>query len=93
MKYSYKHTVELRSKRPDRKGNPPVRETFLGSISYFPIIQILAIKDFQSMGKLSRSHKNPWKQTSTVTSKEMELPGLPPELIKSITTLLRNEAL
>ncbi len=30
-------TVELCSKGPGRKGNPPIREMLLGPISYFPI--------------------------------------------------------
>ena len=43
-------TVELRSKGPGRKGIPPIKEIFLGPISYFPI-SILAIEKFQSIEK------------------------------------------
>ena len=44
-------TVEVRSKEPGGKRNSPKREMILGPISYF-LISILALKEFQSMGKI-----------------------------------------
>ena len=44
------YTVELRSKGPGRKGNPPLRERISGPINHFPIY--FYIREFQSMGKI-----------------------------------------
>ena len=48
----YPITVELRSKGPGRKGNPPIREKISSPIKHFLFISILAIREFQSMGKI-----------------------------------------
>ena len=44
------NTVELHSKGPGRKGNPPIRERISSLINHLSI-SILAMKEFQSMGK------------------------------------------
>ena len=47
-------TVELRSKGPGRKGNPPIREIILGPIGYFPIYFYIGYKGILFCGKKIR---------------------------------------
>ena len=61
------NTVELRSKGPGRKGNPPIREKISSPIKHFLFISILAIREFQSMGKIRLVPWNPLERGSTVS--------------------------
>ena len=45
------YTVELRSKGPGRKGNPPIREMISGPISYVPIYIYISYKGISVHGK------------------------------------------
>ena len=46
------HTVNLRSKGHVRKGKSPLGDIDFSSNKIFLVIPILAIKEFQSMGKI-----------------------------------------
>ena len=61
-------TVELPSKGPGRKGNPPIRKRISGPISHSFIlsISILAIREFHSMGKIRPVPWNPFERSSTI---------------------------
>ncbi len=56
-------TVELRSKGPGIEGKSPIREMISSPIGHFPINSILAIREFQSMGKIKLVPGNPTKRS------------------------------
>ena len=45
-------TVELRSKGPGRKGNPPIREKISGPMNHFPIYFYIGYKGISVYGKI-----------------------------------------